>query len=193
VIGLPERLLISGVPGAGKSWFVAWLRAQGFRALKIDDPLPTHKENVRALMRGDIAAGRAILKRLAGSPSLHDIRNAARNGDRARVTSIVDRVGRHVVIEFGFEAGPLATIEIRTFVEAGFAAWWFDAAHDDALRAYSKTKLADGFHGQWDAIAAHRAEIAARYPQRIITTLHGETHMRPEEIAAEIAGARARN
>ncbi len=35
---LPSRLVISGVPGSGKSFFVDWLaETQGFLVLKADD------------------------------------------------------------------------------------------------------------------------------------------------------------
>jgi hypothetical protein len=158
---LPDRLLISGIPGAGKSWFVDWLsNAETFRALKVDDAPPPTSEIVRA----------------------------ASVGDAAFVRTIVDRMGPRVVIEFGY--GPDNSLRaVRTLMTAGFEAWWFSAAYPDAFAKYCQGKrgtLKEAFYSQVGKISTYWPEIEPLYPGRIIETLHGSTHVPPEKIAEAI-------
>jgi hypothetical protein len=185
VSGIPERLHICGVPGTGKSYFIAWLvKHHGFTPL-IADETPTARQ---LLQRGAVLT---IAKRkFGGEPSVHELRNAAQAGGTARLRSLARGLGRRVVLETGFAAGNHETTAIQTFRAAGFDAWWFDAARIDALRSFlKKGGHQDSFEQTWKVIESSRPEIEARYPHRTITVLHGETYMQPRDIAAVIVKA----
>ena len=98
---LPSRLVISGVPGSGKSFFVDWLaETQGFLVLKADD----------------------------NSIAFNAVWHAAQTGHAALVkASIVYAMHRHLAIELGFVPAEPALTGVRTLIAAGFDGWWFPA------------------------------------------------------------------
>ena len=159
---LPQRLLISGVPGAGKSCFADWLGVRGYTVLKADE----HPFQVNAIL-STTSRGLAVLVKALGA------------------------LRRRVIIEVGFQPEEHWTTAVRTMRAAGFDSWWFDATYHDALRAFRSRKgNEDGFEPQWSKIDSHRQQIEALYRNRIIMTLRDGTHMPPEQIATVI-GARA--
>ncbi len=182
--GIPERLHICGVPGTGKSFFIAWLvKHLAFRPL-IADETPSRSQLLRQ------CAVLSIAKRTFGiEPSVHELRNAAQVGNSARLKSLTGRLGQRVVVETGFATGHQEATAIQTFRAAGFDAWWFDAARPDALRSFLKKGRQEAFEQTWRLIESNRPEIEARYQQRKIAVLHGEAYMRPEDIAAIIVNA----
>ena len=168
---VPRRLLISGVPGAGKSRFVDWLvQTQGFSALKADD----------------------------GGPLFNAVWSAARSGHALALRmSLLPWMNRSLVIELGFVPDEPSVSGVLNFIAAGFDAWWFSADYPDAFHAWREAKgqtdHVQGFYLQIGKIVSHWPEIASLYREQIIHTLQGGKHMPPQEIAALIGKSQSKN
>jgi hypothetical protein len=174
----PDRLLISGVPGSGKSCFAKWLeREHGFRRFIADDePALRRLAHPRHWLRAaNVIAGRAL-----GKPSVHTILLAA-SQSASTVKSIIDRAGRCVVIEIGFDPDDKWATQVRTIRAAGLTACWFEGDYSD-----SKTKDVAAFEPQRQRIEAHRSTIQALFPIRV-TTLRDGVHLSCDAIAATIS------
>ena len=98
---LPSRLVISGVPGSGKSFF-------------------------RRSARGD--AGVLGPEADDNSIAFNAVWHAAQTGHAALVkASIVYAMHRHLAIELGFVPAEPALTGVRTLIAAGFDGWWLSA------------------------------------------------------------------
>jgi len=154
-------LLLSGIPGAGKSHFGRWLEdTQGYVHLDIekDGCLTTHHL---------IDAWNACFSsREVGSfvKSLH-------------------RVGERVVVNWGFP--PRLLNVVQCFKAAGLVTWWFDADRDAAMRAFVARNDVPikAFEIQMAAIREQWPHIEATFRPNIINTLNSEgSRISPEAI-----------
>jgi len=159
---IPPRLLVSGVPGAGKSYFLKWLsREQGYRTLHVDDS--------------------------ADVPSVNSILSPAMRARIAEAKAAARRLGEKIAIEYGFPPDS-ARDHVEALRAAGFDAWWFHSDnYTEAFRAYIKGKenvpgAAEDFHSQVDKIIAHWPSLQRLFKARMIMSLNGSVHLKPEVI-----------
>jgi hypothetical protein len=153
---LPSRLLISGVPGAGKSHFVDELGdSHGFRVLRYDDDASAILPMVRLAVRGEREAAAALL-------------------------------GRRVVVEWGFMPnveGPAAAAVINAGFEGWwFDAELCDAL--PAWRKRQPGVDERYFQLQAARITSHRHVIEQLFRGHIIRTLRGDQHLSSAQIIA---------
>ena len=118
--GAPMRLLIlSGLPGAGKTTYACWLERRGWGRLSVD-----HSDQAPALAT---AWWRAV------------------GGDDTQLYAIA-RSYTGVVIEWGFSPARLS--EVKAMIDSGYDAWYFDGDHQAALASW-KTAWPDMPEGLW--------------------------------------------
>ena len=147
-----EFLLLSGIPGAGKSHFGRWLEDNhGYVHLDVEKD---------------------------GCLSAHHLTKAWNDCfaslDVGPFVKSLHRLNKHVVVNWGFP--PRFLNVVQRFKAAGLVPWWFDADHDAAKRAF----VARGdvplqaFEIQMSAIRDLWAEIEATFRPNIITTLKSD-------------------
>jgi hypothetical protein len=161
-VKLPRRLLISGLPGAGKSFFVDWLaETRGFAVLKADD----------------------------GGVAFRRLWRVARSGNAGLVRMwLLPSVLRRLVLEVGFPPEP-EIVAVRTLVAAGFSAWWFTAEPADAFRGWRQAWPGTdrgAFDHQVERIATNWSTIQNLFPGHVIQTVRDGKRMSPEEIGSVI-------
>ena len=163
----PVWLLITGVPGSGKSYFLKWLeRNRGFRVVRYDDDSHLVDPILRLAARGALDEARAVLRGLA----------------------------QRVAIEFGFPPDR-AIPHVEALLGLGVSGWWFDADYPSAYRSYKAREenspdvslKMEAFYRQVGAIAAHRPEIERLFAGRTIEVLTGDEYLPEEEIWALVS------
>jgi hypothetical protein len=161
---LPDRLLICGVPGAGKSVFADWLgETRAFRVLKFD--APADREQI----------GRMV--------------QLAASGDVATAAALF---GRRVVVEWGFMPDSQSHL-VAAVIAAGFEGWWFDADLSEALPQWTRAHPGAEeryFHLQGARISSEQSVIERLFRGRRIKTLSGVKHRTGAEILAEMTRLR---
>lgn len=106
------RLLIAGVPAAGKTYFGDWLaRTHGYLHLDVENDASV------------IASGLANV-----------VAPFRQHGDTERLLDALERLDRPVVFNWGFPPEYLHIVE--EFEEVGFELWWLDADHARARQKF---------------------------------------------------------
>lgn len=163
-LAVSPRLLICGVPGAGKSHFVKSLaKSHGFRVLQYD-----------------IASDRAVIVPM--------IRLAV-SGQHVAARALL---GARVGVEWGFMPDTESEA-VAAVINAGFEGWWFAADLADALPAWKAehpTTDERFFHLQAARITSHRATIERLFRGYMIRTLDGDEHLTGQQILEEMARRR---
>lgn len=144
-----QLLLLSGIPGAGKSHFGRWL------------------EDTHGYVHLDVEKDGCL-----ASHHLVDAWSSCfASPDVGRFVKSLHRLGDRVVVNWGFP--PRFLNVVQRFKAARLVPWWFDADHDAARRAF--VARADvpirAFRIQMAAIQAQWANIEATFRPNIITTL----------------------
>lgn len=156
-------LLVTGIPGSGKSTFLDYLKQRGWRVLRGDD-------------------------RQHWAQGAQDAWSAALGGDDTPMQSIAAAESVGLAIEWGFPAGHLDTIE--SWLARGYDIWFFDGDHVAAFAAWRAAHPICPealFHQQLSGLTAIGPEISRVLAgRRIITVSSGPTHMPPEEILRAI-------
>jgi hypothetical protein len=129
----PFPLLITGLPGSGKSHFGRALGHLGWTFLEGDN------------------AG-------AWPDTVHEAWDLALAGDDDSLREEAHRNPGGLVIEWGFPASHLETI--KSLMERGYECWYFDGDREAALEAWlgvDQARRADWFNGEVDALEARAA------------------------------------
>jgi hypothetical protein len=141
-------VLITGIPGAGKSYVLGELERHGWRVLRGDDKARGHwaKDDTRAwdlFVEGNHVG----IARLAAA----------------------EPVG--LAIEFGFPGWMISTVEL--WISRGVEAWFLDGDHEAAFQAWRVTNDYPD-HVFWDqlrSLVAVDAEISRVFGSRRIRTV----------------------
>lgn len=156
-------LVISGIPGAGKSYFVRWLAGKGFVTVFNDHP--------------------------GTGPMEEAWRGRYERGGLAQVAGVAMGLDAPVAIEYGFY--PPQWREIDQLVDAGCSAWWFDGdrrAAKAAWRSAWRGAMQDtAWENQIRAIDAESQNLRRVYgAHRIVTVFRteddGYRHLTPAAI-----------
>jgi len=169
--GGPAILLVSGIPGTGKSTFCGWVkREKGFIHLEFDK-----------LLEGKGSSEELSLMAILNS-----------RGSRAFVDEL-RKLDKKVAVEWGFHPNNLP--QVREMVEAGAEAWWFDGDRPAAREAFRNVKGAaklPAFDQQVARIAAAWTGISALFQSRILKVVRsGPSHVTPEQIWQEMERRKA--
>lgn len=158
-------LILSGLPGAGKTHFADWLRDRGWGRVSVDQPQRY-------------------------SLSLHAAFQRAFNGDDGPLLTEAARYPG-VVIEWGFH--PIDLPKLSRLISRGYNAWYFDGDQTAALASWREVWKGVPDHvwqNQVDRLDAAGPEIRRLYGQKIVTTVtqgpEGPEHMPDEEIAERL-------
>ncbi len=162
-------LVVSGIPGAGKTEFSKWLANRGWFRIEMD-------------------------RVFACVPAAHDIEARwhavlSRSITTSQFLDEVHRSGCRVVIEWGFAIGNIP--QVRLLRDAGFEIWWFDG-DVEACRTSWKKVWGDAdrpFEVQTRSLAAHAAQIADLYQGHTVRTVEANgSRLTCAEIASKIFG-----
>ena len=155
-------LLVSGLPGAGKSTFASWLAGhRGYVAIDTDK-------------QPEWFARLAVNDRTEAETTFELLRT----------------MGEDVVVEWGFL--PKALGSVRLLRDAGVEAWWFTgdlaATRASFQRRTGGTDVAMRmYEAQLSRIEAALPRIEEFYGERIVRTVaEGPTFERPESLASTI-------
>lgn len=167
----PTRLVISGLPGSGKTHFVEWLGAFDWVTLFNDHP------------------GTTSLDQLWAERYQYD---GFGHFERA-----LSSVSSPLVLEYGFHASHWAQIE--ELQRRGFSPWWFDGDRTAAKLAWcDRWKAMQPDVGWWEmqiaAIDRESAHLWRVYGKSMIRTVeadpqHGYRHIASEELCQAIFGS----
>jgi hypothetical protein len=161
VIG-PSVLIISGLPGAGKTHYAKWLEARGHGRVSIDE---TVNKPAKDWSRLQVAVVAAI------------------NGEDEPLRFEAGAY-RGVVIEWGFH--PLDMGRLSEMIRRGYIAWFFDgdrAAANESWREAHPGDPDDVWLEQVARLDGVKPEIRTMYGSNIIETVHpGPVHLSPEKI-----------
>lgn len=158
-------ILLSGVPGSGKTEFCRWLASErGYVYIETDAQWSTW---------GPLLC-------------VQNMREATNARNQARALS------PDVIIEWGFRVDLLDCV--RRLRVVGFDTWWFDGDESAARQGYvmrrGKTPDVMNAYGiQVQAIQAARVKLERFYEGRIVRTVTaGPTYVPAEQIALEMFG-----
>ena len=159
----PRPLLITGLPGSGKSEFGEALRDLGWTFLEGD--------------RAD-----------SWPDDVHGAWDLALEGDDARLLEQAARHPRGLVVEWGFPADHLPTI--MSLIGRGYECWYFDGDRSAAFEAWKRAKPGrpEGwFHEQVDGLAGIQDKIEEVFgARRLITVEPGPSHTSTEDLIERI-------
>jgi hypothetical protein len=166
-----RRILISGVPGAGKSHFRKWvMRELQWSTMQVDGnpSLTADLERISQLL----AANRL---------------GAATEACQKMTASFLP-AGQNGIIEYEFPPAYLPTV--RLLHDAGFSLWWFDADWDIARNAHlaahadRAAQAGEEFDRQRGRVLAAWDQIRSVFEPNILTTLAADgTRLPAVEIA----------
>lgn len=160
-------LLISGIPGAGKSHFGSWL------------------EDTHSYLHLDVEKD----GRLASYGLLGPWNACFEVGNVDGFVRSLGRLGQSVALNWGFPPRWLGVV--KQFKVAGVTLWWFDADHAAARAAFlarGDVSIED-FKVQMGAIKSRWADIKATFDPHIIMTLRADgTRLDPKAIYKTMFG-----
>jgi hypothetical protein len=160
----PRPLLITGLPGSGKSEFAEALHDLGWTFLEGD--------------RAD-----------RWPDDVHDAWDRALDGDDAGLLDVARRNPGGLVIEWGFPADRLPTI--KSLISRGYECWYFDgdrAAAFEAWRNAKPTRPEGWFHEQVDGLAAIQHRIEEVFGARRTMTIEaGPIHVSTDNLVELIS------
>jgi hypothetical protein len=162
-------LLLSGIPGAGKSHFGRWL------------------EETHGHLHLDVEKD----GRLASNGLLDAWNNCFTTSGVGQFVRALQHLGDHVVVNWGFP--PRFLNVVQGFKAAGLVPWWFDADHDAAKRAFvARGDVSiQAFEIQMTAIREEWSSIEATFRPNIIATLRADgSRIPPEMIHETMCGSR---
>ena len=145
-------LLLSGIPGAGKSHFGQWL------------------EDNHGYVHVDVEKD----GRLDTYHLIDDWNSCFTSPDVGPFVKSLHCLGERVVVNWGFPPRFLSVVQ--GFKAAGLVPWWFDADHDAARRAFvARGDVAiRAFEIQMAAIRDQWPSIEATFRPNLITTLRSD-------------------
>jgi hypothetical protein len=156
-------LLISGLPGSGKTQFVRWLGDHGWGTFIGDDPD-------------------------ASGVEVHAAWDLARAGDDRLLLAEAAKHPAGFAIEWGFPATHIRTVE--DMLIRGYDGWFFDGDREAALTCWRKVdplRTDEVWRRQVDGIDSISDRIDALYAgRRIITINRGPTWLTPRDICLRI-------
>lgn len=156
---LSDVLILSGLPGSGKTYYAQWLEGRGWLCLEGDKP-----------DRGPMDHARHELVANLDVPGFVDAAAVA---------------GKPMVVEWGFPVRWLP--QLRELLEAGFNCWWFDGNRQATLISWRGAQGKARDH-EWQTqvrdISECWPDIATAYgPERILRTIGpGPFHLPPQQI-----------
>lgn len=167
---IPQRILVAGIPGSGKSTYCAWLeREKGFLHLDIDQ---LFKDNGTQL-KLDL---------------FDELKHSAE-----RFMLAVSRIQQPIVVDWGF---PLRLLDLVKCLNAsGFGIWWFDGDREAARVSFERrgTVSLEAFNAQMQAIEQNWPDIEGLFERKIIDTVSpGPTYLFREEIYRRMFSPRLR-
>jgi hypothetical protein len=156
----PQRILVAGIPGSGKTTYCAWLeQKKGFLHLDIDE-----------------------LSRDNGSQFKLDLFDELKHSAK-RFMLAVSGIQQPIVVDWGF---PLPLLDLVKCLNAsGFGIWWFDGNRPAARVSFERrgTVPVEVFDVQMKSIEEHWQGIEDLFDRRIVNTVsEGPTHATPEHI-----------
>ena len=164
-----RHIFLAGVPATGKTWLGSWLAKRGY----------VHIDAERN--RGsdfDVA-------------KLHEVWDEVIATGRAeRFVAAADRLGRSVVVNWGFPTSYLYVVS--ALQSAGVDAWWIHAERTLARAAFTARGGIDPrcFEKQMDDIEREWLLISYVFGSKIVAGLRSDgTQRTPEELWADMAAA----
>ena len=163
-------VLISGIPGAGKSFFGRWLVAnKSFLHFEFEqDKLPISLEK-HGLTQ--------VWERFSNDTNSHEFIDGLRN------------LNQPVALDYGFPVNDLCLSMVQRFCKAGITPWWFTG---DRLQArihmlVDKPNNGPNFDKQYASITEGWPKISQLFGSNIIQTVPPDgTHVSPVEIYTRI-------
>jgi hypothetical protein len=151
-----DVLLLSGLPGAGKSHFAKWLEGCGWGRLESDD----------------------------ADPRVREVLGAAVGGSDEPLLSERRKYPLGLVLEWGFPMDWLP--QLRAMIGRGYNAWYFDGDREAALQGWTNAHQGWDvglWHQQVQRLDARWPEICPLYRSKILTTVGpGPWHLPEQEI-----------
>lgn len=163
---LSMKLIISGMPCCGKTYFGDWLRdAYDYTHVNLES---------RITAQGTVMPPKLYWEMpewLAGLSS-------------------------RIVVTWGYKPVLAGFDFIRRFEQAGFVPWWFEAAPDLARRQYilrdGEELMIREFEPQFEKLQESLPLISATYRERRITTLNENGYLPMETILAALVDSEGR-
>ena len=157
---VPPKILISGIPGSGKSTYCRWLEQEkGFIHLDFDE-----------LLNGRGSERKLMLIQHLSNTAVDFIRAIAEEK-------------RPIVIDWGFPVAGLSLI--RLFKLSGITIWWFDGDRAAAEESFIRrgTVPLEAFRAQMRSIAQGWSQIEEVIGDNVIYAVNaGPSYATPEII-----------
>jgi hypothetical protein len=163
-----DVLILSGIPGAGKSFYARSLEGLGWDRVSMDE---------------------VFQKPVLGLTPLEHAVCLAIGGDDSGIQTRLS--GKALVVEWGFHVNDFPKVE-HMIRDRGYVGWYFEADRMTAQRGWSKEHPGDitEWTRQVDSLDARSANIDALYAhRRIVTTLRDGTYRTIEDIDKVVRGA----
>jgi hypothetical protein len=156
----PPRILVAGIPGAGKTEYCDWLEQEkGFLHLDIDE-----------LSKGN------------GAPIKLELLDCLRHSAE-RFLGVIAKMEKPILIDWGFPAYLIAMV--ACLHANGFAIWWFDGDREAARQSFIRraTVPVESFDAQMKSIEEHRPQIHDLFEDNVIYSVSaGPAHRAKEDI-----------
>lgn len=156
-----KLVLISGVPGAGKSTYGRWLQQEkGFVYWDLE-----HETLEMAANRTGFYIGTG--------------------NDIGSLLNVIKEKGLTLIIDWGFPATPEYIAQVRALIHAGFKTWWFDGDREATKQSFIKRsgyEALPAFNLQMERIQNNWAEIQGIFQGNIIVNIMaGPNYLNPNE------------